>query len=270
MHPQFNETLFDNLNLAWMLIKRDLKNRYASSYAGMAWNIGVPLLNAIIYVIVFSILMKGRMGSYYSDIPFALFYFVPFSLWTVFADVVGRSPAILKEYGYLITKIAFPSWVLPLVPLGSALLSQAIILAIIFGLLVYLGIPLANTAGIYILVWLITLVMTLGFAYAVSSLSVYLPDLAQIVPIGITILFWMTPILYPATLVEEHGALLARSIIMDFNPFYYIVESSRHAVFGSAVVSWQVLSMVGVVAILIFAFGYFIFRKLQPGFADVI
>ncbi|MGB5277655.1 MAG: hypothetical protein WBP02_10855, partial [Gammaproteobacteria bacterium] len=99
-----------------MLIKRDLKNRYASSYAGMAWNIVVPLLNAIIYVIVFSILMKGRMGSYYSDIPFALFYFVPFSLWTVFADVVGRSPGILKEYAYLINKIAFPSWVLPLVP----------------------------------------------------------------------------------------------------------------------------------------------------------
>ena len=270
MHVKPHQSILENLNLAWMLIKRDLKNRYASSYAGMAWNIVVPLLNAIIYVIVFSILMKGRMGSYYSDIPFALFYFVPFSLWTVFADVVGRSPGILKEYAYLINKIAFPSWVLPLVPFGSALLSQAIIIAIISGLLVYLEIPLANTFGIYLIVWLITVMLTLGFAYAVSSLSVYLPDLAQIVPICITILFWMTPILYPATLVEEHGALLARSIIMDFNPFYYIVESSRHAVFGSAVVSWQVLSMIGVVAIFVFALGYYIFRKLQPGFADII
>ena len=270
MHFKFNENLIESFNLAWMLIKRDLKNRYASSYAGMAWNIGVPLLNAIIYVIVFSILMKGRMGSYYSDIPFALFYFVPFSLWTVFADVVGRSPGILREYGYLINKIAFPSWILPLVPLGSALLSQAIILAIICVLLVYLGIPLAETSGIYLIVWLITLTITLGFAYAVSSLSVYLPDLAQIVPICITILFWMTPILYPATLVEEHGALLARSIIMDFNPFYYIVESSRHAVFGSAAVTWQVLGMVGAIAVLIFSVGYYTFRKLQPGFADVI
>ncbi|EOA2940439.1 ABC transporter permease, partial [Yersinia enterocolitica] len=113
---------------AWMLAKRDLKNRYASSYAGIAWNIGVPLLYAIINVVVFSILMSGRMGARYGDVPFALFYFVPLSLWALFSDVVGRSTGILREYGYLINKIAFPFWVLPLVPLASALLSQGILM----------------------------------------------------------------------------------------------------------------------------------------------
>ena len=270
MQTHSKQKFLGDLSLAWMLAKRDLKNRYASSYAGVAWNIGVPLLNAIIYVIVFSILMTGRMGSYYSEVPFALFYFVPFSLWTVFAEVVGRSPGILREYGYLINKIAFPSWVLPLVPLASAVLGQAIILSLTLGLMIYLGVPLANTAGFYLLIWLIALFMTIGFAYAVASLSVYLPDLAQITPIFITILFWMTPILYPATLVEEHGALLVRSIIMDFNPFYYIVEASRHAVFGSAAVSWEILGMMSVVAAVVSTAGFLLFRKLQPGFADVI
>lgn len=270
MHDQSNEGFFQGLGLAWMLAKRDLQNRYANSYAGVAWNIGVPLLYSMINVIVFSILMSGRMGARYGDIPFALFYFVPFSLWTFFSEVVGRSPGILREYGYLINKIAFPSWVLPLVPLVSALLSQAIILLITCGLMLYLGVSLANTAAAFLLIWLISLVLTIGIAYGVSALAVYVPDLAQVIPVCITILFWLTPILYPATLVEDHGALWVRNIVMDFNPFYYLVELSRHAVFGSAEISWEAIGGMSIVASLTFVAGFFVFRKLQPGFADVI
>jgi ABC-type polysaccharide/polyol phosphate export permease len=253
-----------------MFAKRDLKNRYASSYAGVAWNIGVPLLYSLINAVVFSILMSGRMGARYGNIPFPLFYFVPFSLWTVFAEVVSRSTVILKEYSYLINKIAFPAWVLPLVPLASALVSQAIILLLTLGLMVHLDVSPSSTAGVFLLIWLISLVITLGIAYAVAALSVYVPDLAQAIPVGLTILFWLTPILYPATLVETHGALWTRNIIMHYNPFYYLIELSRNAVFGASSVSWVSIGAISIVASLTFAVGLFVFRKLQPGFADVI
>lgn len=262
--------LSQELRLAWMLAKRDLKNRYASSYAGIAWNIGVPLLYAIINVVVFSILMSGRMGERYADVPFALFYFVPLSLWALFSDVVGRSTGILREYGYLINKIAFPFWVLPLVPLASALLSQGILMILVGGLMAYHGISPADTAWAYILIWLICVMLTLGIAYAVSAISVYVPDFAQIIPVCINIMFWLTPILYPVTLVEQGGALWVRSLIMDFNPFFYIVELSRHAVFGSAAVSWSALATMGLVSIVTLIAGLLVFRKLKSGFADVI
>ncbi|XYJ11333.1 ABC transporter permease [Telluria sp. B2] len=270
MRHRHHQNLWAQLRLAWMLAKRDLQNRYASSYAGVAWNIGVPLLYSGINVLVFSILMSGKMGKAYGDIPFAMFYFVPLSLWTLFADVVGRAPTILREYSYLINKIAFPAWVLPLVPLASALLSQAIILLLTIGLAVHLGVTIASSAWLYIVIWAVAVIITLGIAYAVASLSVYVPDMAQAVPVGITILFWLTPILYPATLVQEKGALWMRNIIMDFNPFYYVVDMSRHAVFGSAPVEAQSLAGVTLVALLILAAGVALFRKLQPGFADVI
>lgn len=270
MRHQVNARLLRGLDFAWMLAKRDLKNRYANSYAGVAWNIGVPLLYSLINIIVFSILMSGRMGARYGDIPFSLFYFVPFSLWTVFAEVVGRSPSILREYGYLINKIAFPTWVLPLVPLASALLSQAVILLLTIGLMVHLHVSLASTAGVFLLVWLLAVVITMGIAYAVAALAVYIPDLAPAIPVGITVLFWLTPILYPATLVESHGAMWVRNLIMDCNPFYYLVELSRHAVFGSATISWAAIGALSLVASLTFVIGVGVFRKLQPGFADVI
>lgn len=262
--------LMESLGLAWMLAKRDIKNRYASSYAGIAWNIAVPLLYATINVVVFSILMTGRMGVRYGDIPFALFYFVPFTLWTFFAEVVTRSTGILREYSYLINKIAFPFWVLPLIPMASALLSQGVLLAIISGLMIYNGIAPADSAAVYPLIWLVTVLLTLGVAFAVSALSVYVPDLAQMVPVVINILFWLTPILYPATLVENNGALWIRGLIMDYNPFYYLVEMARHAVFGTEITSWATLAMVGLVSVIVFLAGVGVFRKLKSGFADVI
>jgi lipopolysaccharide transport system permease protein len=260
----------DGLAFAWMLAKRDLKNRYASSYAGVAWNVGVPLVYMSINVLVFSILMTGRMGPRYGDIPFALFYFVPFSLWTVFAEVLGRSPGILKEYSYLINKIAFPSWVLPLVTLTSALLGQFIVFVLIVGLMIFKGIAPAGTVWVFAVIWLLSLLITIGAAYAVSAVSVYVPDMAQLVPICVTILFWLTPVLYPADMVTNHAAVWIRNIIMDYNPFYYLVESSRLAVFGVADFPWRYVGIVGAVAVSAMAGGFFVFRKLQPGFADVI
>src|SRR5262245_5461465 len=262
--------LLNSLSLAWMLAKRDLKNRYASSYAGVAWNIGVPLLYALINAVVFSILMSGRMGARYGNVPFALFYFVPFSLWGFFSEVVMRSTGILKEYGYLINKIAFPFWVLPLVPTASALLSQGIMLAIIGGLMMREGIPPAHTALLYLPIWLISVMLTLGIAYAVSAVAVYVRDLAQIVPVVVTIIFWLTPILYPATLVEARGALWVRKIIMSYNPFYYLVEMSRQAVFGTAPISRVTLVSMGLLSLIVLTLGFALFRKLKSGFADVI
>ena len=262
--------IINSLSLAWMLAKRDLLNRYAGSYAGVFWTIGVPLVYALINVVVFSTLMSGRMGARYGDIPFALFYFIPFSLWILFSEVVGRSTGILREYRYLVSKIAFPFWVLPLIPLASALLSQAIILLLAFGLMLHYGINMGDTAAIYLLVWIACLLLTLGVAYAVAALSVYIPDLGQIVPVVVNILFWLTPILYPATLVEEHGALWVRKLIMDWNPFYYLTEISRHAVFATAEVDWLTLVLLLLLGAGTLIAGFALFRRLKSGFADVL
>lgn len=262
--------LRNSLGLAWMLARRDLKNRYATNYAGIAWNVLVPLLYAMINVIVFSILMKGRMGERYGDIPFALFYFVPFSLWAFFSEMTSRSTSILREYGFLINKIAFPYWVLPLVPLGSALLNQFILFCIVGVLLVVQGITPAASAPLFIVVWLITLVLTVGIAYGLSSLAVYVPDLSQIVPVFINILFWLTPILYSAALVETGGPVWVRKLIMEFNPLSYIVEMSRHSMFGTAEVSMAALGGLALLAVIALGLGLALFRKLKSGFADVL
>lgn len=258
------------LGLGVGLAKRDLKTRYASTYAGIAWNIGVPVLYALINVVVFSALMNGRMGARYADVPFALFYFVPFILWQLFTEIVGRSTGILREYGFLITKIAFPVWVLPLVPLASALLGQIILLFVVAGLFYVKGIALGGQAGWLLLLWCLCLALTVGVAYLVSALAIYVPDLVQVVPVLLNIAFWLTPILYPATLVEDHGALWLRKIIMDWNPFYYFTELSRVLAFGLSDVSAEQFAGLAGFSLLLLVLGFGVFRKLRAGFSDVL
>jgi ABC-type polysaccharide/polyol phosphate export permease len=270
MNQLSNRDRVSGARLAWMLAKRDVQNRYANSYAGLAWSVGVPLLYSIINVMVFSILMKGRMGGDYTKIPFTLFYFVPFSLWSLFAEVTMRSPGILREYSYLINKIAFPAWVLPLVPFASAFLSQLILFLIIVGLFIAQGVEPAASAVMFVPIWACTVLITVGAAYAVSSIAVFIPDLGQLVPVLVTILFWLTPILYPATLISQSDAGWVRHLIMGYNPFYYITEGARQAVFvGAEGVGLKLLIMF-LVAAFSLAAGTGVFRKLQRGFADVI
>lgn len=258
------------IRLTWMLAKRDVKNRYANSYAGLAWSVGVPLLYSLINVVVFSLLMRGRMGGDYSRVPFALFYFVPFSLWSLFAEVVNRSPGILREYSYLINKIAFPVWALPMVPFASALLSQIILWVIVAALMFSNGIMPAGSVWMFVLIWFFSFLMTVGCAYSISAISVYIPDLGQLIPVLVTIMFWLTPILYPATLIKDSGTAWVRHIIMSYNPFYYMTESSRQAVFVGASGVWGYLGILAIAAAVSLLVGIYVFRKLQRGFADVI
>lgn len=264
------QNIVSDLHLAWMLAKRDLLNRYISSYAGFFWNIGVPLFNALIMAIIFTVLMDGRLGLDYGDTPFVLFYFIPFSLWVVFAEVVGRSTGILREYDYLINKISFPYWVLPLIPLASALLNQFIILSIVAVLFKYFNLSVSNLAYIYFFIWLITLILTIGFAYAVSAISVYLQDLKQIVPLFINILFWLTPILYPPFLIEQKAPIWLKTIIISFNPFYYLSEYSRYSLLGTEEFPFLNLVMLLAISCILLFLGIFTFKKLKAGFADVI
>ncbi|HEY0294155.1 MAG TPA: ABC transporter permease [Bordetella sp.] len=266
-----NVSFLEGLSLAWMLAKRDLKNRYAGSYAGMAWNIGVPLLYALVNVVVFSILVRGRMGEGYANVPFSLFYFVPFSLWIFFSETVNRSTGILREYSYLVNKISFPFWVLPLVPMASALLSQAVIIAITLMLMAYHGMALTTHAWGFLFVWLMCVIFTIGTAYMVSALAVYIPDLSQAVPVAVNIMFWMTPILYPVALVQEHGGPVAKALLMDFNPFFYWAEFSRSAIFGAeSAITLLGAGILLLLSIIVAIIGALIFKKLKSGFADVL
>ncbi len=264
------DKVYGDVRLAWLLAKRDLRNRYAASYAGFVWAIGVPLVYALINIVVFSLLMRGQMGERYGNVPFTVFYFVALSQWIMFAEVVPRSANIIREYSYILkTRVGFPIWIIPLIPFASALVTQ---LVIAFLCAVYMwtyALPPSPSTPIIFLVWLTSFTITLGVALIVASISVFIPDMNQIVPIVINIIFWLTPILYPPSMVSAASPSI-QWIILNINPFYYITEAARLSVLGAASEIWRDLLIAAIYGLIFLAFGTYVFRKLRPGFADVL
>lgn len=263
-------TLSGSFGMIWLLAKRDLRTKYATSYGGVSWNIGVPLLNAATTVLVFSILMAGQMGDQYGGVSFPLFFFVPFVLWMAFTDIVSGSTGVLKQHGYLITKIAFPSWILPIVPFVSALLNQVVLIIIVGGMFVYYGFVPSKTVFFVIPLWMLCMVFAVGIAYMIAAMAVYIPDFVQAVPVFLNIAFWLTPILYPPSLVTDRAGSFVRGLIMDYNPLYYFVEISRRLTFVDHPIPWQTFGKLSILSFATLAIGIFIFHRLKPGFADVV
>ena len=237
---------------------------------GALWLIGVPLLYAVINVFVFSILMSGKIGDRYGEAPFALFYFSGLAVWIVFADVTGRSTFILREYAYLINKIAFPVWLLPLLSFASALLTQLIVLSIVGGLMLWYGHASSSALIFFPLVWLSSILLSLGVAYGTSALSVFIPDLAQAIPVLLNILFFLSPILYSPLLVEQAAGYWSRQVLMNWNPIYYLVEASRASLIGTGEFPWAYLAYSFCFAAIALVLGIGLFARLRKGFADVL
>lgn len=270
MEKQLFNKVCNDVRLAWLLAKRDLRNRYASSYAGFVWAIGVPLVYALINIVVFSLLMRGQMGERYGNVPFTVFYFVALSQWIMFAEVVPRSANIIREYSYILkTRVGFPVWIIPLIPLASAFVTQLVI-ALLCAIYMWAhNLAPSPSTPIIFFVWLTSITITVGVALIVASISVFIPDMNQIVPIVINVIFWLTPILYPPSMVSAASPAI-QWIIVGINPFYYVTEAARLSVFGAASEIWKDILVAAIYGITFMILGSYVFRKLRPGFTDVL
>ena len=251
------------------LIRRDLRTRYAGSLMGVLWSIGVPALNALVLSAVFSVLMRGRMGVHYEGLPFALFYFAGFAPWVLFTEAAGRAASIIVESAAIVKRLRFPLEALCVQVVGSAIISHVVVLVVAGLLMLIYGV--APTQHLFALppLMLLTLTLTLGICFALSSVSVFLRDLTMLVPVGLNLMFFLTPILYPPVMLES-APRLARLIVLDLNPWHHIVEGYRWAVLGTPTLDVAGLAYATVLAVAVLAGGLTLFRRLKSAFADVL
>lgn len=251
------------------LVRRDLHTRYAGSFIGVFWSIGVPALNALVLSAVFSVLMSGRMGMQYEGIPFAAFYFAGFAPWILFAEASGRASSIILENASIVKRLRFPLEVLCVQVLGSAIISHAVVLTVTGLLMLLHGLP--TTPNLLLLPPLLglTLALTLGIVFALAALSVFLRDLTQLVPVGLSMLFFLTPILYPPSMLFSVPGW-ARLFLLNLNPWHHIVEAYRFAILGTSMLDLSGLVYAALVAVGMLAAGLGLFRRLKGAFADVL
>ena len=257
--------LFSYRELIISLTKKELKVKYRGSVLGFLWSLLNPILVMIVYSFVFSIIMRLGVEDY------AIFLISALLGYNFLANSVNYGASSIIANSNLVNKIYFPREILPLSIIFANLMNFLFELIALFIVLAVLGYKFYMYLYLLPLVIFIQFFLVVGFTLLVSSLNVFFRDLQHLISIIMMVWFFATPIIYPLDLVPE----TFRKILM-LNPmtlftmlyrniFYYVKHKQGFEMPGL----YAIVSGIGI-SILIFIVGYFIFKKLEPRFAEEI
>lgn len=247
--------------------KRMVLQKYKGSYLGLVWSFILPLCMLAVYTFVFGTVFQARWEKQLTGNTgeFALTLFVGISIYTVFSEVVASAPTLITGNPNYVKKVIFPVELLSLTSLCSALVQLCFSLVIIllgkaFVIGVFDPMPLLLPVVLIPLIFLL-----LGISWLLSSIGTYVKDMRQISTLITLIFGYLTPIFYPASLVPEN-----LRVVLYLNPMTYIVENARNVLIYGQWPNWGQLALVAVVCYAFMLVGLLVFKKLKPGFSDVM
>jgi lipopolysaccharide transport system permease protein len=253
--------LWEYRELLYLLVWRDIKVRYKQTAIGVSWVVLQPLITMLIFTAIFGYMAKMPSdGVWYP--AFTLAALLP---WTYFSQAITRSGSSLVSNANLVSKIYFPRLLLPLANIVAPLVDFALSLIMLFGLLAYAGIPLTwkvVTLPVFILLAMLT---AMGLSLFVSAMNVRYRDVGHAIPFLVQILMFLSPIVYPVSLVPEQWRML-----YSLNPMAGVIEGFRWALLGKALPDVMMMSASFFVLCVVVLAGMMYFRQMERQFADVI
>jgi len=247
------------------LVRRDVKGRYAGSLFGLVWSFAQPLWMLALFGFVFSSIMKVpavgvRNGN------FAIFLFSGLLPWMAVQEGILRATTSVTDNSSLVKKLRFPAEILGLAVVLAALVHEGIAMLAFFAVVAWTG--EISWRGLPLLLVAIPLqvALTLGVGWLLAAIHVFFRDVAQILGMGLTAWFYLTPIVYPASFVPER----LRPWV-ELNPLTGLVGLYRAALLADSPLPSRIaLASLALCACGFFAFGGWVFRRLKASFVDEI
>lgn len=245
------------------LVRRDLTLRYAGSVGGMAWALVNPVVLCAIYTVVFSKILKiptpeGFTGN---ATEFLLAGLLP---WIGFQDAVTRGSSAITDQAHLVKKLVFRPELLVLANILSALVLQAAAVAVLAG---YAALRYGGVVRVELLAagFVLEFLVLVGPVLAFAALQVLFRDLSQVLSPMLMTIFYLTPILYPESLIPR---VAARYLVL--NPVRDVVATFRGGLFGSPAPSVTRLALVAFLFSLVAWGGLVFFRRCRRTFSDLL
>lgn len=260
-------SLWRNRQLILQMTRREVIGRYKGSAMGLLWSFLNPVFMLMVYTFVFSVVFKARWGvdGNESKTQFAVVLFVGMIVHSLFAEVLNRAPSLILSNVNYVKKVIFPLEILPVISMGAALFHSLVSLVVLLIAFVVFNSYLHWTVIFTPLVLLPLIILTLGFAWALASLGVFIRDVGQTVGIVTTVMMFLSPVFFPVTSMPE----AYRPLIMA-NPLTFIIEQSREVLIWGHPPNWTGLGVYTLAATAVAWSGYAWFQKTRKGFADVL
>jgi len=247
-------------DLFYFLVWRDIKVLYAQTVMGFAWAVFNPLIQIIIFSVIF-----GKVAKLSTDgIPYVLFSTVAIIPWTYISESMNTSSQSLVAGQSMLGKVYFPRIIFPLTPVLAKLVDFSISLVLLVGVLLYYRVE--PTWNLVYLPFLILLMMSIpaGLGMLFSALAIRFRDVKFAMPFVIRMLIYSAPILYTASAIPEKYRFL-----YSLNPIVAVIEGYRACLLGLPM-PWEYIVPGALVAIVTLFAGALYFRKMEHVFVDVI
>jgi homopolymeric O-antigen transport system permease protein len=259
-------TLVDRRQLLVDFAWRELRARYKGSALGFAWNFVNPLLQLVVFWILFGVVLRTRPITATGEQPYAIFLFVGLLPWTFFATSLQAGASAILANAPLVKKVRMPLQLLPAASVLSALANFLLSFLVLLAVLAIFG-PRHPEGLVWVpLLVALQIVMNLGFAYLLSALAVFYRDVQHI--LGILLLAWyfLTPVLFPVALLSDPNELR----LLYLNPMTAIIVAYQRALLDGLAPQWDALAYSAGVAIVLFVVGFRYFDRAKDDFESAL
>jgi len=261
----FLRNLVERRALVAQLVRRDFRTRYVGSSAGWLWGVVHPIVQLLIWIMVFKYWIGATLGPDEVTTNYPLFLFCGILPWWLFQETVTRSAGSLVEQSNLITRTVFPSEVVAVSIFLSSMIHHLIAVALAIMTVAVWQKTLSPMILLLPVYMLFVGLFAVGVGWVASSLHVYLRDTAQAFLVIVNLWFWITPIMLSEASIK--GPLHA---LVRWNPMSWMVNAYRHRLLSNQWPDWRELAVLAAYSITMFILGGLFFRHLKRGFADVL
>jgi len=253
--------LWANRELLLFLVWRDIKVQYAQTALGAAWAVLQPLLTMLIFTVIF-----GRLAKIPSDgVPYSVFTLAALIPWMYFSNAFSTASSSLVTSANLITKVYFPRLIIPIVSVLSGLVNFAVSCAVLALMMAWYHVsPSVLALPMIPVPILITILTATGVGCWLAAIYIQYRDVRHIVPFIVQIWMYVSPVVYPLSLVPERYRTL-----YALNPMAGIIQTFRVVLLRTGSVPWDILGVSTIVAVLLFVTGALYYRRTEHLFADV-
>jgi lipopolysaccharide transport system permease protein len=262
--------MFQQKELIWSLIFREIASRYKGAFLGAGWYVLNSLMMLIVYTFVFGTVLKApwprpqsAAGSVEGFVALAIFCGLIVS--NIVSECLSKAPTAITGNPNYVKKVVFPLEVLSVVSVGAALFNAAISWLVLIAMSTMLGVWPTWTFVFAPLVIIPLIPFVLGSGWFLSSLGVYLRDVAQVVPLVTTVMLYLSPAFFPITLIPEPYRAFAL-----VNPITLPIIELRSVMFDGRLPDFKSLLIATLINVVFAWLGYQWFKYTKRGFADVL
>ncbi|SFU69260.1 lipopolysaccharide transport system permease protein [Nitrosomonas eutropha] len=244
-------------------VKREFQSKYSNSLLGAAWTIIQPLAMIIVYTVIFSQVMKAKLPGIDSTFAYSIYLCAGVITWGLFAEITGRAQNIFLEHANLLKKLSFPRLCLPII----VVLNAGLNFSITFGLFTIFLLVTGNFPGWAFLaifpLLLVQIAFSIGLGITLGVLNVFFRDVGQLFNVVLQFWFWLTPIVYPVTILPETARPL-----MDWNPMASLVSGYQTILVNGQWPHWESLWLITMLAVVFNVIGLHLFRTRAGEMVD--